>query len=445
MLTYCDLFFSYRKDVSEHARLYTQGLLNPEIRKNVEDIAESVPGGNVQNLQQFISCSKWSHTEVMRRTALNADELIGDEHDACLLIDESGIPKKGNKSVGVARQWLGSLGKTDNGQVGVYASLCNNNRATLINTRLYLPRCWIDDPARCEQAGIPVEYRQMLTKEELALEMVDDAINQKLRFSWVGADGGYGKGLGFMLNIENKGLLFAVDIHKDQRFYRTRPHPYLPERQNGRGRTPSQYIVDEKPERIDQVVNKLPGSKWTRVVVRDSSKGPLTYEIYAKRVYLWTPDMKETVKQWWLVIRRDAISHSDYKYTLINAPEKTTIKRLAYMQGQRYWIEHAFEVGKGECGLDHYEVRGWTGWHHHMALVMMAQLFLLKVAKDKEAELPLLSAKDIMLLLVYFLPRKEPTVKEIEEEMYKRHARRQKATVSAAKKIKEKLRDILTL
>jgi len=434
MLTFENLFRSYRRDVSHHARSYLQGLLNPTIRKNVEDIAESLPGGNTQDLQQFISSSKWSTEAVLKQIALNANELIGDSENTALILDESGFPKKGNHSVGVARQWLGCLGKTDNGQVGVYAALCNNTRSSLINTRLYLPQCWIDDPERCLKAGVPQDQIRMRTKEELALEMIDDAIAQHLQFGWVGADAGYGKGLWFMLQVENRKLSFAVDIHKDMRIYEKAVHPYLPKKKSTRGREPTEYTTDEPAIRVDRWAQKQQASQWKSLIVRDSTKGPLTYEVCTRRVYVWSPELKEDSRQWWLVVRRNPQTHEDYKYTLINAPKTASIERLAYMQAQRYWVEHAFEVAKGECGMSDYEVCFWTGWHHHMALAMMAQLFLLTEAVHNEEEYPLLSPKDIMLLLALYLPQKEPTIEDLVIEMRMRHRQRERTKVSAVKK-----------
>lgn len=438
MLTFENLFRSYRKNVSDHARLYLQGLLKPDIRKNVEDIAEVVPGGNVQNLQQFISSSKWSSQLVLDRIAHNADELIGDEKDTALLLDESGIPKKGKHSVGVARQWLGCLGKTDNGQVGVYASLSNGDKVTLINTRLYLPQCWVDDKKRCEQAGVPQEEIRMRTKDDLALEMVDDAIRQNLRFGWVGADAGYGKGLGFMLALEKRKLTFAIDIHKDMNIYTEKPHPYVPSKTGVRGRTPTEFVVDEEPMQVDQWASKQKQSSWTLITIRDSSKGPLQYEIVARRVYIWSTDLKKESKQWWLIVRRNPETHDDYKYTLINAAVNTTVERLAYMQGQRYWIEHAIGVAKSDCGMADYEVRSWNGWHHHMALSMMAQLFLLAERVRNKKSNPLLSSKDIMLLLAHFLPKREISAEEIIVEMKRRHEQRKRTKISAINKFKQR-------
>jgi SRSO17 transposase len=444
MLTYNNLFVSYRKDTSDKARQYLTGLLMKDLRKNAEVIASAVPNASVQNLQQFISDSSWFYQPVMNQTALNVNEMLGDKETSALIIDESGIPKKGKMSVGVARQYLGCLGKTDNGQVGVYSALCNGTNVSLIDTRLYLPEEWINDPDRCDKAYIPDNKRFFKTKEQLALELIDDAIALDLKFKVVEADAGYGKGLAFMLAIEARGKEFMVDVHVNQHVYLKNPTPYIPERKGIRGRTPTEYETDEKPVRVDALIKSIPSSKWERIEIRDSSKGPLVYDVCRKRVYVWQPEMKDKPLQWWLVVRRDAETKNGYKYSFSNASFDTTIEQLAMRQGQRYWIEHAFEVGKGDCGLDHYEVRGWDGWHRHMALVMMAQYFLLHEKMLHEKDYPLLSARDIMELLAIFLPQKERTAETIIAAMKHRHRKRETSTASARKKVYKRLKSIIT-
>lgn len=435
MLTYENLFLSYRKDASDKAQQYLTGLLKKDLRKNAEVIASAVPNASVQNLQQFISDSSWFYQPVLNKTALNVNELLGDSESASLIIDESGIPKKGKMSVGVARQYLGCLGKTDNGQVGVYSALCNGTNVSLIDTRLYLPEEWINDPERCDKAYIPDDKRIFKTKDQLGIDLVDNAIALGLRFKVVEADAGYGKGLGFMSAIEARGKEFMVDVHVDQRVYLKKPKPYIPERKATRGRTPTEYQIEETPIRVDALIKNIPADKWKRIQIRDSSKGPLIYEVCSKRIYVWQPEMKDKPLQWWLVVRRTAETKDDYKYSFSNAPSDTTIEYLAMRQGQRYWIEHAFEVAKGDCGLDHYEVRGWNGWHRHMALVMMAQYFILQEKLLHEKEYPLLSARDIMELLAIFLPQKERTPESIVAEMKMRHRKREASTASTRKSL----------
>jgi hypothetical protein len=192
--SYAEHFKSYRRDVSEKARQYASGLMQAGSRKNIYAISEVVPETDNRNLQQFITHSKWSAREVLDHVARDADELIGDGSDAALILDESGFAKQGKMSVGASRQYLGRLGKVDNGQVAVFGVLAKGRFATAIDTRLYLPKEWTDDAERCDKAGIPQSERVFKTKNQLALEIVEQARRNGVRFGWVGADAGYGSG-----------------------------------------------------------------------------------------------------------------------------------------------------------------------------------------------------------------------------------------------------------
>jgi SRSO17 transposase len=246
-------FVSYRKKVTDKARLYLYGIVRDGIRKNMSQIAQRIPNASPDNLQNFISDSKWDARAVMNRVAQQVNDQIGDVNDSCLIIDECGIAKKGEKSVGVARQWLGSEGKVDNGQVGVYTALCKSSNASLIDARLYLPQEWIDDPKRCLEAGVPPDNIIFKTKDQIALEMVAHAREIGMKYNWVGADGGYGKGLNFMRVLDTMGETFMVDIHSDFNVYLKPVIPYLPVKEIGtRGRDYSRYQVDQIPMRVDQ-------------------------------------------------------------------------------------------------------------------------------------------------------------------------------------------------
>jgi SRSO17 transposase len=172
----------------EPAKPYLSGLM-PARRKNMERMAEVVPESDDQVLQHFLSNSGWKGRGVLDQVAVEADALLGGTLQSALLIDASGITKKGRPSVGVARQWNGRLGKVDNCQVGVFAALSCGADATLIDTRLYLPKCWTDDAARCEAAGVPKTHRELRSKPQLALEMVRHNRRLGVRFAWVGMDG----------------------------------------------------------------------------------------------------------------------------------------------------------------------------------------------------------------------------------------------------------------
>lgn len=431
--TFDDLFISYRKSVADKARLYLFGISRNGLRKNMSQIAHRVPSATPDNLQNFISDSKWSDRDVMDRVAQQVDEQIGDVQDACLLLDETGIAKKGDKSVGVARQWLGSEGKVDNGQVGVFAALCKGSDASLINARLYLPEEWTKDTERCQKAGVPEECIAFKTKDAIALEMVRHARDIGIRYNWVGADAGYGKGLTFMKALHAMGETFLVDVHSDFNVFLKPVKPYLPTKdESTRGRNPTRYCVDQKPVRIDEWARRQPQSAWKKQTIRASTKGMLEYEILTIRCWIWEKET-ENVYQWHLIVRRNPETKSDYKYSMSNAEKSTPMPRLAYMQAQRYWVERTFEDAKGQCGMADYEVRGWNAWHHHMALVLLAQSFLLDERILSRDDMPLLSSADLVELLGATLPTKNNTVNDIAKAMALRHDKRQRAIDSAFK------------
>ena len=393
-------------------------------KKNMERMAEVVPESDEQVLQHFLSNSHWDERGVLDQVALETDALLGGTPESALLIDESGITKKGNKSVGVARQWNGRLGKVDNCQVGVYAALSQGSRSSLIDTRLYLPSSWINDKARCEASGVPNQARRARSKPELALEMVRYNRRLGVRFSWVGMDGLYGKDPALLRSLESDGETFMADVHKDQYMYLEDPRPVVPASSPSRGRKRIRRVAQSEKLRVDEWAKVQPASAWKQLTLRDSTKGKLRVEVLHRRVWLW--DGKETqARHWHLIVRREIKVHDEIKYALSNAPEHTSLQRLAQMQGQRYWVERSFQDGKSQAGLDHYQARGWKAWHHHMALVMMAMLFMLKQRIEYQDDLPLLSCADIETLLAHFLPRRDVGVDEVIRQMEVRHQKRQ--------------------
>ena len=189
--------------------------------------------------------------------AHDADQFLGDNYDVCLLIDESGFAKRGRCSVEVSRQWLGRLGKVDNGQVAVFGTLVKGKFSAPVDTRLYLPEEWTMDPERCERAGIPEEDRVFRTKPELAMEIVRNARKSKLHYAWDGADAGYGKCPGFCLALDKRGETFVVDLHSDFHVFLQDPRPYLPERAGKCGRPAVKYQTDQKSIEICEVVRSF--------------------------------------------------------------------------------------------------------------------------------------------------------------------------------------------
>ena len=401
-------------------------------KKNMERMEEVVPDSDEQALQHFCSNSPWSEREVLDQIALGADKILGGCENSCLFIDESGFAKKGDKSVGVARQWNGRLGKVDNCQVGVFAALSREDKVTLIDNKLYLPKEWVEDKNRCLTSGIPeARHRHVKKKVNLALEMVEYNRKLGLRFNWVGADGFYGKDPEFTRNLNTMGELFVVDVHKDQKIYLEDPEPFIP--------LPLQSKVDEEPVklqaktepmRVDKWATLQADTSWILTTLRGSTKGKLKVEVLHTRVFLWDGKEKHA-KLWHLIVQRNCRTKSDYNYSLSNAPAETTASRLAFMQSQRFWIERAFKDGKSESGMADYQVRGWNAWHHHMALVSMAMLFMLQERLLLKETHPLLSCSDIETLLAHFLLRRDLTVEEVIRQMDLRHKKRQSSIDSA--------------
>jgi len=396
----------------------------------MERMAEVVPDINDQSYQHFVSESPWSHREVLDQVAHDVDAAFGDSHDRFLVVDESAIAKKGNKSVGVARQWNGRLGKVDNCQVGVFAGLGCDGDITLTDERLYLPQEWIDAPRRCDRAGIPKEERIFRTKAQLALEMIRHARRQGIRYRWVSFDGGYGKEPWLLRALDRDGETWVADVHCDQLIYPEDPCPIVPERTSPKGRSPKRRIAQTASVRVDRWVAAHSETEWKEVALRDSTKGTLVVEVFHRRVWLW--DGEESVAPCWhLVARREIGSREKIKYSLSNAPEPTTTERLAFMQGERYWVEHALRNGKSEVGMAGYQLRKWQGWHHHMAMVMLAMLFMLEMRREHRDDLSLLSCHDVVEVLRVLLPRANVTYDDIIAQLEERHKRRQASIDSA--------------
>ena len=439
-MDFCQDFSSYfqaaRHNVSAKARCYLSGLLMKAQRKNMERMEEYVEDYEYQSLQQFVSDSPWDHEALIKRIGKDIDALVGGT-DSMLLIDESCFAKKGKKSVGVARQWNGRLGKIDNSQVGVFAALSSaEGVGSLVDARLYLPKEWTEDPQRCEKAKIPEDKRKYLTKPQLAWEMIEAAQLSGLRFGWVGLDSLYGNAPDLLRKIDAAGLLFTADVHCDQHIYREDPDPYLPERTGTVGRTPSRLVSRSQSERIDSFFEGTGVNKLQRVFVRESTKGPIEVKACARRIWLWD-GQEQQARQWWAVCLQDSDT-AERTFFLSNAPASTSLAELVRKHGGRYGIERIFQDAKTSVGMADYQARGWIAWHHHMTLVMLALLFLLKERNIHSDTLELLSCQDIVALLDVYLPRSDRTKQAVIESMNKRHAKRRAAIEWARRKALKK-------
>jgi SRSO17 transposase len=431
-------FRSHRHDVTDKARQYASGLMQAGSRKNMDRMSEVVPEAKSRNLQQFLTHSKWDARAVIDHVAHDGNELIGDKQRTGLLIDESTFAKQGKMSVGTARQWLGRLGKVDNGQVAVFGVLAKDRFTLPVDVRLYLPKSWTDDPKRCDKAGIPEDERIFRTKEVLALEIVSHARKSGLCYSWVGADAGYGKGPAFCVALDRMGEQFVVDLHSDFRVYMEPPKPYIPEKAHRQGRKPTLYKIDEESIPVKDVVDRMGLCNQPVLKLRNTTRGRLNVRVLRTPVYIWDGETKE-VLQYFLVATQTLGKNSETKISLSNVPERFELKTIAWMQLQRYWVERAFEDAKSECGMADYQVRKWSAWHHHMALVMMAMLFMLNERILHKDAYPMLSCADIEDLLSHFLPRRDVTEKEVIRQLEHRHRKRLSAIQSHARN--QKLRE----
>lgn len=422
-----------RRNVSDKARCYLAGLLMKSPRKNMERMEEYVGEFDYQSQQQFISDSPWDPRPVMARVAKDVGAILGGP-DSALLIDESGFSKKGVKSAGVARQWNGRLGKLDNCQVGVFAALSDETGCALVDARLYLPQAWCLDPERCKEAKIPESSRVYRSKPELALEMIGRAASSGLAFGWVGFDSLYGSATWLLREVEDMGLQFAADVRGNQSVYAVDPKPRLPRRRGPRGPRPSNLRSTASPQEICEFFGDVPNSEWREVEVRKSTKGRVRLHACARRVWLW--DGKEvSTRCWWALATMDADT-GEVKYSLANAPEDTSLEHLVRRSARRYWIERGFQDAKTSLGMADYQARGWPAWHHHMAMVTLAMLFMLKERRVHMISVELLSCQDLVDLLNIFLPRRDRTLDAVLDNIARRHRKRRQAIISSEAKSK---------
>jgi SRSO17 transposase len=361
-----------RDEAQGHANRFLQGLLLGGDRRSVENIAEAIGGGVVRSMQKFIGQAPWRDDEVLAELQGQVCAVLGDP-DAALHVDETGFAKKGTKSVGVKRQYAGCLGRTDNCQVGVFVNYGSAAGHTLIDRRLFLPEEWAADLPRRQEAGVPddVVFR---TKPELALEMVQQAVQRGLPFRWVTGDSLYGDSPTFVQGVRALHKWYVVDSCAIARVWLTEPQVILAGTKGPRGRTTAKPKPTTKPERVAEVAARLPATAWRRLVVAEGSQGPRIYD-YA---FLWVwfseeglPSGRER-----LLVRRSLGQKAEIKYQRSNAPAEIPLQKLAEVRGSHWSVEQSFEAGKGECGLDEYETRGWVGWHHHSALSLLALAFL---------------------------------------------------------------------
>jgi len=361
--TFLDRYAGYfgRADTHLQARRLVYGLLNGTDRRNVENIAEAVKGGVVRTLQKFITEGSWKDDDVLCELRTHVVEVLGDDN-AVMCVDETGFPKKGTKSVGVKRQYSGILGRVDNCQIGVFLNYVSQGDHMLIDRRLYLPEEWANDWDRRAAAYVPEEV-VFRTKPELALEMVADAVAHNMPFRFVTGDSVYGDSPTFVQGIRALRKLYVMDVSSEM-------HVWLQSPKRLRSGKP-----ETRPISVAEALVRVPEKAWKKMTVAEGSQGPRVYE-YAELLVWFSEEGLPTATFERLLFRRSLGQKAEIKYQRSNASLQIKLPQLAQVGGQRWTIEQDFQAGKGECGLDEYETRGWTGWHHHTALSMLALFFL---------------------------------------------------------------------
>jgi SRSO17 transposase len=349
-----------------HLHTYCRGLLSDLQRKSVEPIAQAA-GCAVRTLQEFLRDHQWHHSRVRTQlqgdVAAKLDGLADDGLGTVGLIDETSVLKSGSRTPGVQRQYLGCVGKIDNGIVTVHLGVCKDRYKTLIDAELFLPEDWSKDRERCQAAGIPddMAYRP---KTKIALEELDRALANKVHLDWITFDEGYGKAPEFIRGLDDRNLLFTGEVPKNLSCLAV----------NRSGQRPD---ATAKGMRADEVVRQSPAflkQRWVRVKLSRQTLGAQVWEVKAAQV--WQMQDKEWSTRSYRLIWARNVATGEEKYFLSNAPVTAKVQTLVQVAFRRWNVEHAFRVGKSELGFTHYEGRSYAGLMRHQTLCLLMLTFV---------------------------------------------------------------------
>ncbi|HVK19272.1 MAG TPA: IS701 family transposase [Fimbriiglobus sp.] len=332
-----------RSEPRHRAIGYLRGLLSDTERKNGWQLAEHLGDATPDGVQHLLARADWDAEAVRDDLIDYVREHLGDP-DGVLIVDETGFLKKGAKSCGVARQYTGTAGRIENAQVGVFLAYATPKGHALIDRALYLPKEWTDDRPRCDAAGVP-ELVRFATKPKLAERMLRRAWRQGVQAAWVTGDAVYGHDGKFRRFLEENGQPYLLAVPANQPLF------------DGEFRSTVQAIADDRS-----------GTAWERASAGDGSKGPRWYD-WAVRAF---GPVDERGWQLWLVVRRHRERPDERAYFFARGPADTRPQVLIRVAGMRWRVEECLELGKGDCGLDEYEVRSWVGWHRHVTLSLLA-------------------------------------------------------------------------
>jgi SRSO17 transposase len=355
----------YRDEQRTNATLVIRGPVSGLERKTCEPIAVEA-GVHRKPIQFFVGAGKWDDEAVMAELRCHVRETLADDQ-AILVLDPSGFPKSGTESCGVARQWCGRLGKQDNCQLGIFLIYAAPGGYAPLDRRLYLPEGWADDPDRRAKTHVPEDVA-FQESWRIAVDLLERC-RKDLPHAWVTGDDELGRPVEFRSWLRRHGERYVLDVPcntsiRDLECRRPR------RRRAGRGRK------REVPfRRVDTWAARQPEGRWTRLTIRDGERGPLLVDAMTVRVR--TRYKRRIGPEERLVVVRTVEAKPQIHYSLSDAGPPVTLVELVRVRFTRHRIEEALEAGKGEAGLAHYEVRSWVGWHHHMALSLLALWFLL--------------------------------------------------------------------
>jgi SRSO17 transposase len=332
-----------RREPRQRAVGYVRGLLSTTERKNGWQVAEHLGDPTPDGVQHLLARADWDADAVRDDLTGYVAEHLGHP-DGVLVVDETGFLKKGTKSVGVARQYSGTAGRIENCQIGVFLGYASKHGRALLDRTLYLPKAWAEDAARRDEARVPRGVR-FATKLVLARRMVERALAAGVPAKWVTADAAYGSDSGFRSALEGLGLGYVVGVRTDYAVW-----------------------AGFRQVRVKALLAEVPAGAWHRLSCGDGAKGPRLYDWACCPTNCLDPDTYSR----WLLIRRSVSDPADVAYFACGGPPGTTLTELVRIAGARWAIEECFELAKGDCGLDEYEVRSWVGWHRHTTLSLFA-------------------------------------------------------------------------
>jgi len=377
---FADLF--ERSESREQAKKYLRGLLAQVERKNGWQVAEVVGDRVPDRMQRLLYRVPWDAEAARDRLQQLVIETFGDE-EGIGVVDETSLVKKGTHSAGVARQYLGTAGKLENGQVATVLSDAAKDAHVFLDRRLYLPEEWAWDKQRRTQARVPEEVR-CATKPEQAIAMLVHAWEQGVPMRWVTGDEVYGDSPRLRETIQAHGRFYVLAVSANTRVWTERPEVEAPQAQTGGRPRRARRLAEGAPKArmVSEVVANFPSRVWNRMAVVEGEKGPIEYhwarrQVVESRDQLPGPDV-------WLLARRSLSDPKQIAYYLAYAPAKSSLATLAYVASQRYTVEQCIEEAKGETGLDEYEVRFWHSWYRHITLSMMAHAWLASVRRQEQ-------------------------------------------------------------